>query len=122
MNIKSNGVCIEKKIIRSLSKQTNLFAYFQFIYELCELIFEFNVKISHRSLCYKVLKKANYNLAFYEVGKTNPKLESKCMCILKILRDLQINSNKYLPNYSFYSEISLREYVLLTKLKEKKNT
>lgn len=119
MNIKSNGICIEEKIITNLSKKTNLFVYFQFIYELCELILEFDIKVSPRSICYKVLKKANHNLDFYEIGKTNPKLEAKCICILMILKNLDLNNKKYIVNYSFYSEISFREYILLMKLKEK---
>lgn len=97
----------------------DLYSYFEFIYDLCELLLEFNIKVNRNSFCYKVLKKANYNISFYDIAKTNPKLEAKCICILTILKNIGINHQKYTPIYSFYSEISFREYFLLTHLKKK---
>lgn len=113
----SNNLCDYINLF--LKKNMDLYSYFEFIYDLCELLLEFNIKVNRNSFCYKVLKKANYNISFYDIAKTNPKLEAKCICILTILKNIGINHQKYTPIYSFYSEISFREYFLLTHLKRK---
>lgn len=105
-------------IVSFLEKDIDIYLYFEFIYDLCELILEFNIEVKYNSFCYKVLKKANSNISFYDIAKTNPKLEVKCICILTIFKKIGVYRNEYVPTYKFYSEISVREYFLLINLKK----
>lgn len=89
------------------------------IYDICELILEFDLEVKYDSFCYKVLEKANSNINFINIAKTNPKLEGKCTCILTLFKETGINAIQYNPIYEHYSELSIREYVLFVKLKER---